>query len=80
MKIKYPKYFVLLSTFLRANKDKIFYALRSQGMRYPGMETQFNIFMKLIESNQQIIQQEPIYLKIEINYIYVNTNNNKKLK
>ena len=48
MKIKYPKDFILLSTFLRTNKDKIFYALRTQGIRYPGMEMQYNMFMNLI--------------------------------
>jgi hypothetical protein len=64
MKTKYPKDFVLLSTFLRNNKSKIFNAIRTRGMRIPGMEAQFNIFMKLIEVNQtqqpqMIPQQQP---------------------
>lgn len=60
MKIKYPRDFILLSSFLRTNKDKIFYALRSQGMIYPGMEMQYNMFMNLIESKQPMIQQQYI--------------------
>ena len=60
MKIKYPRDFILLSSFLRTNKDKIFYALRSQGMIYPGMEMQYNMFMNLIEPNQHMIQQQSI--------------------
>jgi hypothetical protein len=51
MKSRYPKDFILLSTFLRNNKDKIFRTINKNGITFPGMETQFNLFMKLIEIN-----------------------------
>jgi hypothetical protein len=60
MKTKYPKDFYLLSTFLINNKDKIFYQLRSNGMRFPGLETEYNIFLKLISIPMpQEYQQQP---------------------
>ena len=48
LKAKYPKDFIILSTFLRTNKDKIFHQIRARGINYPGLETQFNMFMNLI--------------------------------
>lgn len=62
LKVKYPKDFILLTTFLRANKDRIFHQIRARGMNYPGLETQFNIFMNLISvpipPQQQMIPQQ----------------------
>ena len=51
MKEKYPKDFILLSTFLKNNKDKIFSIVSSIGFGYPGMQLQFDMFMRLIEVN-----------------------------
>jgi hypothetical protein len=63
LKAKYPKDFIILSTFLRTNKNKIFHQIKARGVNYPGLETQFNMFMNLIsvsvpfQNQQQIIQQ-----------------------
>jgi hypothetical protein len=54
MKSKYPKDFILLSTFLRNNRNKIFNMISSRG--FFGNQTlklQFDMFMKLIEINPQ---------------------------
>jgi len=64
LKAKYPKDFILLTTFLRANKDKIFHQIRARGINYPGLKTQFNMFMNLISvpvpsQNQPQMIQHP---------------------
>ena len=53
MKSKYPRDFILLSTFLRNNKDKIFGLISLRGFGFPGMKLQFDMFMKLIEVSPQ---------------------------
>lgn len=58
MKTKYPKDFIILSTFFKNNKKKIFDAIKSKGIGYPGMEMQLNIFMKLIEPTQSQITSQ----------------------
>lgn len=50
LKEKYPKDFILLTTFFRANKDKIFHQIGSMGMNYPGLKTQFDLFINLISA------------------------------
>lgn len=68
LKVKYPKDFILLTTFLRNNKEKIFHQIRKKGILMPGLDIQYELFMKLISvPNQQPlpIQKPPPPLPIQ---------------